>query len=185
MTHFRPNNPSHQVHRRQDRSVSAYKPCLPPTPAYLQASWVDWQLWTAATLTDATLRSSMITLIAKYASSRLNNLPFPDRYNSVNGQMIEFSDRTVVGGHFALVRRSTPQRVRDAQIDLFSFSFLVLCLVALTAAAVEATAERTGGNQTLDLRFWQLLSRCSLHSPLHFSRVRPSSLTEGLAVRCI
>ena len=59
----------------------------------------------------------MISLIVKYASSRLNNLPFPDRYDSESGKMVEFSDRTVVGGHFALVRRLTPQCVRDTQFD--------------------------------------------------------------------
>ena len=64
----------------------------------------DWQLWTAATLTDQTLRTNMIGLVKKYASSRLNNRPFPDRYNSTNGQMNTFSGRTAVGGHFALVR---------------------------------------------------------------------------------
>ena len=71
--------------------------------------------------------------------------------------MVGFSDRTVVGGHFAPVRRLTPQRVRDAQFDSFSFSFLILCLGGPTAAAAMAVEARTAGNQTLNLRFWQLL----------------------------
>ena len=67
----------------------------------------DWQLWTAATVTDETLRSNMIGLVMKYAGSEgLNNNPFPDEYNSGNGQMNTVYDRTVVGGHFALVCRS-------------------------------------------------------------------------------
>lgn len=45
----------------------------------------------------------MIGLVKKYASSQINNGPFPDRYNSQNGQTSTFVDRTVVGGHFALV----------------------------------------------------------------------------------
>ncbi|KAF9782924.1 hypothetical protein BJ322DRAFT_182136 [Thelephora terrestris] len=61
----------------------------------------DWQLWTAATVTDQTLRTNMIGLVKKYASSRINNLAFPDRYNSLNGQMSTYYGRTVVGGHFA------------------------------------------------------------------------------------
>jgi len=69
----------------------------------------DWQLWTAATVTDQTLRTNMIGLVKKFASSRLNNLPFPDRYNSVNGQMSTYYGRTVVGGHFALLLASEVQ----------------------------------------------------------------------------
>ena len=50
----------------------------------------------------------MIGLVKKYASSGLNELPFPDRYSSETGEMVAFSNRAVVGGHFALVRRLTP-----------------------------------------------------------------------------
>ena len=46
----------------------------------------------------------MITLVKKYVSSGINSGAFPDRYNSANGQMATFLVRTVVGGHFALVR---------------------------------------------------------------------------------
>jgi len=74
-------------------------------------SSTDWQLWTAATLTDETLRTTMITLVKKYASSKLNDGPFPDRYNSETGKMATFENRAVVGGHFALVRRLVPIEV--------------------------------------------------------------------------
>jgi len=64
----------------------------------------DWQLWTAATVTDDALRANMIGLVRKYAGSEgLNNDPFPDEYNSVNGQRNTVYDRSVVGGHFALL----------------------------------------------------------------------------------
>ena len=50
----------------------------------------------------------MISLVEKYASSEgLNSDPFPDEYDSGNGQMGTVYDRTVVGGHFALVCRSS------------------------------------------------------------------------------
>ena len=55
-------------------------------------------------MTDASLRTTLITLVKRYVSSGINSGPFPDRYNSANGQMATFTDRTVVGGHFALVR---------------------------------------------------------------------------------
>ena len=77
-------------------SVSIHSPVL---------SSSDWQLWTAATLTDGTLRSTMIARVKGYASSRINDGPFPDRYDSESGKMVAFENRAVVGGHFALVRR--------------------------------------------------------------------------------
>ncbi|KAF9784530.1 hypothetical protein BJ322DRAFT_1109249 [Thelephora terrestris] len=63
----------------------------------------DWQLWTAATVTNLSARTTMISLVEKYVSSRINIGPFPDRYNSENGQAAAFLDRTVVGGHFTLL----------------------------------------------------------------------------------
>ena len=50
----------------------------------------------------------MIERVRDFASSKINDGPFPDRYNSQTGQMIDFEDRAVVGGHFALVRRLIP-----------------------------------------------------------------------------
>ena len=82
-----------------------------PQPRFTHQRFLpaDWQLWTAATVTDDSLRANMIGLVEKYASSEgLNNNPFPDEYDSGNGQMGTVYDRTVVGGHFALVRRSLP-----------------------------------------------------------------------------
>ena len=64
-------------------------------------------------MTDGSLRTNIIKLVKKYASSGINNKPFPDRYSSVNGQAATFEDRSVVGGHFALVRHSalSPARI--------------------------------------------------------------------------
>lgn len=59
-------------------------------------------------MTDKTLQGNMIGLVKKYLSSRINSAPFPDRYDSDTGQMAEFVGRSVVGGHFALVRHSIP-----------------------------------------------------------------------------
>ena len=101
------NLPSLQSSRRKDWLVSTYETRSPPSLVCSRGFSIDWQLWTAATVTDANLQTKLISLVKKYASSRLNNRPFPDRYNSANGQMGTANDRTVVGGHFALVRRST------------------------------------------------------------------------------
>ena len=118
----------------------------------------DWQLWTAATLTDQTLRTNIIRLVRKYASSRLNNRPFPDRYNSSNGQMYTFSDRTVVGGHFAPVCFSTalcPGFSRLILLIPILFSSLFQKSKGAPTAAVVAMVIkiRTAVNQLLVLRF--------------------------------
>jgi hypothetical protein len=64
----------------------------------------------------------MINLVKKYASSGLLSNPFPDRYNSVTGLMKTDYDRTIVGGHFALVRRSgmSPRDLWRLIVFLFS-----------------------------------------------------------------
>jgi hypothetical protein len=98
----------------------------------------------------------MIGLVKKYTSSRLNNRPFPDRYNSTNGQMITFYDRSAVGGHFALVRFSLSDYPWSAALRsnfLFS-SFLFLRSWGAPTAATVATVmgTRTPVNQSLVLR---------------------------------
>lgn len=66
-------------------------------------------------MTDGNLRNTLISLVKKYASSGINSAPFPDRYDSGTGLMAAFVDRTVVGGHFALVRYLTSSCTRDEQ----------------------------------------------------------------------
>lgn len=113
---------------RMRRPVRIYLASLAFSPILVHSSKfpsVDWQLWTAATVTNETLRSNMISLVKKYASSGLNNNPFPDRYNSANGRMNAYYDRSVVGGHFALVRRSSVPYWRQSVID-FSLE-LIMC----------------------------------------------------------
>jgi len=109
-TYLKINHSSRQIFGCQDWRVYS---CIPPSVLIHSPVFplTDWQLWTAATLTDEALRTTMITLVKKYASSRLNSDPFPDRYSSETGKMIMFQNRAVVGGHFALVRRWLPLEV--------------------------------------------------------------------------
>ena len=132
------------------RLVSIHLQTLRPrvqihSPAFSSA---DWQLWTAATLTDETLRTTMITLVKKYASSRLNNNPFPDRYSSESGNMVTFENRAVVGGHFAPVRSliSIPGCTRELiRLILFSSLFLASWEGTPAPVVVVAVAEATAG----------------------------------------
>lgn len=93
---------------------------LPPSVHLTCCFPTDWQIWIASTLTDQSLRTTMIGLVKKFASSRINNLPFPDRYNSTSGQMNTLYDRTVVGGHFGIVCFALPpKRLGLTFLDLF------------------------------------------------------------------
>jgi len=87
----------------------------------------------------------MITLVKKYASSRLNDGPFPDRYSSETGKMATFENRAVVGGHFALVRRSLFFEIpgTDSSGLLFPFSSLFLMSRGAPTAAAVATMVET------------------------------------------
>lgn len=63
----------------------------------------DWTMFTAACVTENTLRDNMISSVRKRASSGLGNQPLSDWYDTVTGQGEGFYARPVVGGHFALV----------------------------------------------------------------------------------
>jgi len=63
----------------------------------------DWQIWTAAVVTDPTLRNSLIGFVKSYASSGVNSNPFPDWYETQNAQEEVLKARPVVGGHLALL----------------------------------------------------------------------------------
>lgn len=112
-----------------------------PVQVHSSVSSADWQLWTAATVTDQALRTKMIHFVKLYLSSSTNNRPFPDRYSSVNGQMATFVDRTVVGGHFALVRRSALSRFRYVR----ELIYLILESVQLLVPDVQQGSTNSSG----------------------------------------
>ncbi|KAG6831146.1 hypothetical protein H0H92_012571 [Tricholoma furcatifolium] len=68
----------------------------------------DWQIWTAATVTDNTVRDLFISSVKKYASAGLSSQPFGDWYDAEDGTAEDFRARSVVGGHLALV---SPQSI--------------------------------------------------------------------------
>ncbi|KAJ8475297.1 hypothetical protein ONZ51_g6647 [Trametes cubensis] len=69
----------------------------------------DWQMWTAALVSDNTVRDTLITSVLKYASDGLNARPLPDLYDTVNGTALSTQARPVVGGHLALAHQLTLQ----------------------------------------------------------------------------
>jgi hypothetical protein len=63
----------------------------------------DWQIFTASTVTDTTVRNHLVDLVVKYASNGLNSAPLSDWYDASSGDMLGFQARPVVGGHLALL----------------------------------------------------------------------------------
>lgn len=63
----------------------------------------DWQIWTAAFMTDTTTRDMLISAVLNYASDGQNDTPFGDLYDTTNGVAGSFKARPVVGGHLALL----------------------------------------------------------------------------------
>jgi hypothetical protein len=63
----------------------------------------DWQILTAATVTDTSVRNHIVDLVYSYASNGLNNVPFSDWYDASTGKTDGFLARPVVGGHLGLL----------------------------------------------------------------------------------
>jgi hypothetical protein len=63
----------------------------------------DWELWTAASTTDATLRADIINLLYAFLNNSPSRVPFTDWYNQHTAQQAGFQARPVVGGMFAIL----------------------------------------------------------------------------------
>ncbi|KAN0093261.1 protein of unknown function (DUF1793) domain containing protein [Tylopilus felleus] len=63
----------------------------------------DWQMWTAAFMTNTTTRDMFINSVYKYAADGANNVPLSDWYDTLSGVSDGFKARPVVGGHLALL----------------------------------------------------------------------------------
>lgn len=74
-----------------------------PFNIYFSYAKTDWNIWTAATVTDTTVRDSIVSGVYKYASDGLSSQPFGDWYETKDGTPEGFRARPVVGGHLALV----------------------------------------------------------------------------------
>jgi hypothetical protein len=66
----------------------------------------DWELWTAASTDDPTLRQAFIDGIYKFADTSNARVPLSDWYDTVSGQQVGFQARPAVGGFFAILDRT-------------------------------------------------------------------------------
>ncbi|KAF7966198.1 hypothetical protein HWV62_39706 [Athelia sp. TMB] len=63
----------------------------------------DWSIWTAAIVTDTTVRDSFITGVVNYCKDGESSQPLGDWYDTNGGGVEGFRARPVVGGHLALL----------------------------------------------------------------------------------
>jgi len=63
----------------------------------------DWELWTAASTDDATLRTAIINLLYAFVNNSPSRVPFTDWYNQSTGRQRGFQARPVVGAMFAIL----------------------------------------------------------------------------------
>jgi len=78
----------------------------------------DWELWTAAWLTDhADARSMLVNGVYGFANSTPSRVPFTDWYVVASGAQRGFADRPVIGGAFALVNAPAADSVAWKRIQ--------------------------------------------------------------------
>jgi hypothetical protein len=63
----------------------------------------DWQLWTAAWLSDYPVSKQLIEQVYTYANTTPQRVPFSDLYDTISGDQTGFQARPVQGGIFALL----------------------------------------------------------------------------------
>jgi hypothetical protein len=63
----------------------------------------DWELWTAAWLSNYPVGRQLIEQVYTYANTTPNRVPFSDLYDTISGNQAGFQARPVQGGIFALL----------------------------------------------------------------------------------
>lgn len=66
----------------------------------------DWEMFTAAWLSDYPVKDELIRRVYTFASTTTSRVPFGDLYNTVSGEVMYFQARPVQGGMFALLALS-------------------------------------------------------------------------------
>ena len=82
--------------------AQAYGVELDPRNTYTKS---DWELWTAGSIDDTTVRGKLISGVYAYATTSTSRVPFGDLYYTATGQWDAFQARPVQGGMFALLAR--------------------------------------------------------------------------------
>jgi len=72
----------------------------------------DWEMFTAAWLSDYPVRQELIDRVYAYAHTTPSRVPFSDLYDTITGNQVGFQARPVQGGIFALLTLLQGQRGR-------------------------------------------------------------------------
>lgn len=80
--------------------AQAYGVQLDPRNTYTKS---DWELWTAAAISDKAVQKALIDGVYKFATGSTARVPFSDLYFTDTGQWHGFQARPVQGGIFALL----------------------------------------------------------------------------------
>lgn len=59
----------------------------------------DWQIWTAAAMSDTSLRDRLVSSMKRWLSSGASDAPMTDWYETLDGKVAGFRARPVAGGH--------------------------------------------------------------------------------------
>ena len=70
----------------------------------------DWEMFTAAWLSDYPVKDDLIQRVYSYANTTPSRVPFSDLYNTSTGKQVKFQARPVQGGVFALLALSRPDQ---------------------------------------------------------------------------
>jgi len=65
----------------------------------------DWEMWTAASTSDATLRQFFVDSLYQFANTTSSRVPFTDWYDTVSDTQNGFQARPVMGGLFSILAR--------------------------------------------------------------------------------
>lgn len=65
----------------------------------------DWELWTAASTSNLTLRRFFVDSLYQFANTSSSRVPFTDWYDTVAGTQNGFQARPVIGGLFSILAR--------------------------------------------------------------------------------
>jgi hypothetical protein len=63
----------------------------------------DWELFTAAWLSEHPVKQQLIDRVYTYANTTPSRVPFSDLYDTIGSQQVGFQARPVQGGIFALL----------------------------------------------------------------------------------
>lgn len=89
----------------------------------------DWEIWTAAIMTDTVARDLFIGSVKKWASDGLSSQPLGDWYETTNGNPEGFRARPVVGGHLGTFAKPLVISTQGSIIHVLYFFFLALLVL--------------------------------------------------------